>query len=37
MKGGKKLKDKFAEYDQGDGTIHLDNFSKVMAGFKVKE
>lgn len=37
MRGGKKLKDKFAEHDQGDGTIHVDNFSKVMNTFKVKD
>lgn len=37
MKGQQKLGQKFAEYDQGDGTIDLDNFTKVMTKFKVKD
>lgn len=37
MKGAKKLSEKLSEYDQGDRTIDVENFTKVMAEFKIKD
>lgn len=36
-KGSTKLKNKFKEHDQGDGTVTLEDFSAVMTSAKVKD
>lgn len=34
---GSKINKKLAENDKGDGTVTLDQFSKVMTSFKIKD
>ncbi len=36
-KSGSKINKKLAENDKGDGTVTLDQFSKVMTSFKIKD
>lgn len=36
-KSGSKISKKLAEHDKGDGTVTLDQFSKVMTSFKIKD